>query len=79
MSVGGLGSKLAVVLTASSLLLFASNTAIIGSYHVFLALVKGEFLPKIISPRSNGTFNTPHDRDRDRDARSCPGHLSEPR
>jgi len=57
--VGGLGVKLAVVLTASSLLLFASNTAIIGSYHVFLALVRGEFLPKIISLRSK-TFNTPH-------------------
>jgi nucleotide-binding universal stress UspA family protein len=57
--VGGLGVKLAVVLTASSLLLFASNTAIIGSYHVFLALVKGGFLPKILAVR-NGTFNTPH-------------------
>jgi amino acid transporter/nucleotide-binding universal stress UspA family protein len=56
---GGLGIKLAVVLTASSLLLFASNTAIIGSYHVFLALVKGEFLPKIISLRGK-TFNTPY-------------------
>ena len=56
--VGGFGIKLAVVLTASSLLLFASNTAIIGSYHVFLALVKGGFLPKIIAVR-NGTFNTP--------------------
>jgi nucleotide-binding universal stress UspA family protein len=39
--------------------LFASNTAIIGSYHVFLALVKGGFLPKIVAVR-NGTFNTPH-------------------
>lgn len=58
-TVGGLGIKLAVVLTASSLLLFASNTAIIGSYHVFLALVKTGFLPKIIAMR-NSTFNTPH-------------------
>jgi nucleotide-binding universal stress UspA family protein len=48
-----------VVFTASSLLLFAANTAIIGSYHVFLALVKSEFLPKFISLRSK-TFNTPH-------------------
>ena len=55
---GGLGVKLAVVFTASSLLLFAANTAIIGSYHVFLALVNSEFLPKIISLRSK-TFNTP--------------------
>ena len=59
MAVGGISVKLAVVLTASSLLLFASNTAIIGSYHVFLALVKGGFLPKILAVR-NGTFNTPH-------------------
>jgi amino acid transporter len=57
--IGGLGIKLAVVLTASSLLLFASNTAIIGSYHVFLALVKGGFLPKITAMR-NIAFNTPH-------------------
>lgn len=56
---GGLGVKLAVVLTASSLLLFAANTAIIGSYHVFLALVKSEFLPKIVALRGK-TFNTPH-------------------
>lgn len=57
--VGGLGIKLAVVLTGSSLLLFAANTAIIGSYHVFLALVKGGFLPKIIAVRGTA-FNTPH-------------------
>ncbi len=56
---GGFGVKLAVVLTASSLLLFAANTAIIGSYHVFLALVRGGFLPKITALR-NPTFNTPH-------------------
>lgn len=59
MMVGGFGAKLAVVLTASSLLLFAANTAIIGAYHVFLALVRSEFLPKILSVRSK-TFNTPH-------------------
>ena len=56
--IGGLGTKLAVVVTASSLLLFAANTAIIGSYHVFLALVNGGFLPRIIAVR-NPTFNTP--------------------
>jgi amino acid transporter/nucleotide-binding universal stress UspA family protein len=59
MIVGGFGAKLAVVVTASSLLLFASNTAIIGSYHVFLALVNAGFLPRIIAVR-NPTFNTPH-------------------
>jgi len=41
------------------LLLFASNTAIIGSYHVFLALTNQGFLPKILSARS-AAFNTPH-------------------
>jgi nucleotide-binding universal stress UspA family protein len=46
-------------MTASSLLLFAANTAIIGSYHVFLALVRGGFLPQILAMR-NPTFNTPH-------------------
>src|SRR5688572_2652942 len=35
---GGFGLKLAVVLSASTMLLFAANTAIIGSYHIFLAL-----------------------------------------
>jgi len=59
MIVGGFGIKMAVVLTASSLLLFASNTAIIGSYHVFLALARQDFLPKILQLR-NRAFNTPH-------------------
>jgi amino acid transporter/nucleotide-binding universal stress UspA family protein len=59
MIVGGFGIKIAVVLTASSLLLFASNTAIIGSYHVFLALARQDFLPKILQLR-NRAFNTPH-------------------
>jgi amino acid transporter/nucleotide-binding universal stress UspA family protein len=57
--IGGFGIKLAVVLTASSLLLFASNTAIIGSYHVFLALARQGFLPRILELR-NRAFNTPH-------------------
>ena len=56
---GGIGVKLAVVLTASTLLLFASNTAIIGAYHVFLALANQGFLPQIIALRS-AAFNTPH-------------------
>jgi len=55
---GGFGVKLAVVLTASTLLLFASNTAIIGAYHVFLALANRGFLPQIIALRS-AIFNTP--------------------
>lgn len=58
-AVGGFLPKLAVVLTASSLLIFASNTAIIGTYHVFLALANRGFLPKGLTLR-NRTFNTPH-------------------
>lgn len=57
--VGGFGIKLAVVLTASTLLIFASNTAVIGAYHVFLALARQGFLPKILELR-NRAFNTPH-------------------
>ena len=59
MIVGGFGIKLAVVLTASSLLLFAANTAIIGSYHVFFALVRKDFCRRSLELR-NRTFNTPH-------------------
>jgi amino acid transporter/nucleotide-binding universal stress UspA family protein len=56
---GGFGLKLAVVLSASTLLLFAANTAIIGAYHIFLALSNAGFLPRIISLRSK-TFHSPH-------------------
>jgi amino acid transporter/nucleotide-binding universal stress UspA family protein len=56
---GGLGLKLAVVLSASALLLFAANTAIIGAYHIFLALTKAGFLPRVISLRSD-KFHSPH-------------------
>jgi len=59
MVAGGFGIKLAVVLTASTLLLFASNTAIIGAYHVFLALSNQGFLPKILALRG-AAFNTPY-------------------
>jgi amino acid transporter len=45
--------------SASALLVFASNTAIIGSYHVFLALSRMEFFPKIIL-RRNRLRGTPH-------------------
>lgn len=55
---GFLPVKLAVILTASSLLLLASNTAIIGSYHVFLALAERGFLPSAIASR-NRFFGTP--------------------
>ena len=76
--VGGYGIKLAVVLTASSLLLFAANTAIIGSYHVFLALVKGGFLPQIIAVRKSNFQHTAH-RCRHCHRRTRPGYLSQRR
>lgn len=56
---GGVGLAWSVVLAASALLLFAANTALIGGYHVFLALARGDYLPKILS-RRNRTFGTPH-------------------
>lgn len=56
---GGMPVGLAVVGTASVLLLFAANTAIIGAYHVFLALASGGFLPQPTTWR-NERFGTPH-------------------
>jgi nucleotide-binding universal stress UspA family protein len=56
---GGHALKIAVVATASSLLVFASNTAIIGSYHVFLALTERGFMPSVLA-RRNRHFETPH-------------------
>ncbi|MBV9229502.1 MAG: APC family permease [Chloroflexi bacterium] len=48
-----------VAISASALLVFASNTAIIGSYHVFLALSRMEFFPQFIL-RRNQLRGTPH-------------------
>ena len=48
-----------MVFTAASLLLFAANTAIIGAYHVFLALAERKFFPRRLLVR-NETFGTPH-------------------
>ena len=56
---GGWPMMVAVVATATSLLIFAANTAIIGSYHVFLALAEGGFLPRLVT-RRNLQFSTPH-------------------
>lgn len=56
---GGPLMKIAVVITASILLLFASNTAIIGAYHVFMALSRQNFLPKAMQ-KHNKKFGTPH-------------------
>jgi amino acid transporter len=51
--------QIAIVATASTLLMGAANTAIIGCYHVFLALVRLGFLPPWLAERSR-RFNTPH-------------------
>ncbi len=48
-----------VAVSASALLVFASNTAIIGSYHVFLALSRMRFFPAFIQQR-NRLRGTPH-------------------
>ncbi len=48
-----------VAISASGLLVFASNTAIIGTYHVFMALSRMEFFPKFILKR-NKLRGTPH-------------------
>jgi amino acid transporter len=48
-----------IAISASALLVFASNTAIIGAYHVFLALTQMDFLPAIVLKR-NKIRATPH-------------------
>jgi amino acid transporter len=45
--------------TGSLLLVFASNTAIIGAYHVFIALARMGFLPRVLE-RRNRLRRTPH-------------------
>jgi amino acid transporter len=47
-----------VAISASLILIFAGNTAIIGAYHVFLALSRMDFLPAFIL-RRNRLRNTP--------------------
>jgi amino acid transporter len=61
-----LGAKVAggflsayVAVTGSMLLVFASNTAIIGAYHVFIALTRMGFLPRVLEHR-NRLRKTPH-------------------
>jgi len=56
---GGKAVAIAVVITSSALLLGAANTALIGCYHVFLALVRLGFLPQWLAER-NLRFGTPH-------------------
>ena len=51
--------QIAVVLTGSALLLFAANTAIIGNYHVQVALTRRQFLPQWLGSLSR-RYATPH-------------------
>jgi amino acid transporter len=48
-----------VAVSGSLLLVFASNTAIIGAYHVFIALTRMGFLPRVMEMR-NHWRHTPH-------------------
>jgi amino acid transporter len=48
-----------VAISASALLVFASNTAIIGAYHVFMALSRMDFFPAFVLQR-NKLRGTPH-------------------
>jgi amino acid transporter len=41
-----------VAISGSILLVFASNTAIIGAYHVFIALARMGFLPRVLERRN---------------------------
>lgn len=56
---GGAPAQIYVVAAASALLLFAANTAMIGGYHVFLALAHDRFFPRFFAKRSQ-RFSTPH-------------------
>jgi amino acid transporter len=49
----------AVAVSGALLLIFACNTAMIGSYHVFLALSRMRFLPTLLQ-RANRWRGTPH-------------------
>src|SRR5256886_1167290 len=48
-----------VAVSGALLLVFASNTALIGAYHVFLALSRMRFLPALLQ-RTNRWRGTPH-------------------
>jgi amino acid transporter/nucleotide-binding universal stress UspA family protein len=56
---GGRAIGIMVVITSSTLLVGAANTALIGCYHVFLALVRLGFMPQWLAER-NQRFGTPH-------------------
>ncbi|HEX4214373.1 MAG TPA: APC family permease [Candidatus Dormibacteraeota bacterium] len=48
-----------VAVTGALLLIFASNTGMIGAYHVFIALARMGFLPRVLEQR-NPWRGTPH-------------------
>ena len=56
---GGQILQVEVSISAGALLIFASNTAIIGAYHVFMALSRMQFFPGIILKRYK-LRGTPH-------------------
>ncbi len=56
---GGKFLQTEVAISASALLVFASNTAIIGAYHVFMALSRMEFFPAFVLQR-NRLRGSPH-------------------
>lgn len=56
---GGQWLSWEVAISGALLLIFASNTAIIGSYHVFLALSRMRFFPRFIEQR-NRLRRSPH-------------------
>ena len=58
-AMGGTWLRALIVVTASALLLFAANTAVVGTYHVVGALADGDFLPRPLVRRSE-KFGTPH-------------------
>ena len=56
---GNLFLQSEVAISAGALLVFASNTAIIGTYHVFMALSRMDFFPAFVL-RRNKLRGTPH-------------------
>jgi amino acid transporter len=51
--------EIGIVMTSSTLLIGAANTALIGCYHVFLALVRLGYMPQWLAERGQ-RFGTPH-------------------
>jgi amino acid transporter len=56
---GSVALQTEIAISASALLIFASNTAIIGTYYVFMALSRMQFFPAILL-RRNKRRGTPH-------------------